>query len=124
MTKLHHIRISIIRVIYLAIVLLTITSCRRPTVSHGGYSSITTSEKIESYNVRITVIDVTTGKPFIGASIVTKKGRNLQIINSNDGIFTFKIPDDKTTWFRTAFVGFYHNEFKIKPDAKYNISGI
>ena len=96
-------------------ILTLMASCQRLSTPRGGFGTSTIIESNQKYNVRIKVVNVTTGELLKGVSIVTKNGNKLDVVQSSSGVQTLTIPSRKT-WFRTAMVGFRHNEFVIKPD--------
>ena len=108
-----------LRNIYVFMIMFSTVSCYRMSVARCGLETIRTFEKIESYNVRVKVINASTGELLKGASIAISKNGNLKLVYTKTGIETFTIPD-KGVVFRTGSVGFYRNDFVIKPD-KYNV---
>ena len=96
-------------------ILILTASCQRLSTPRGGFGATTTVESSQNHNVRIKVVNVTTGELLKGVSIVTKNGNKLDVVQSSSGVQTLTIPNRKT-WFRTTMVEFRHNEFVIKPD--------
>lgn len=99
--------------LYFFICLLVLSSCKL-TKPRGGFEAQLTAKKITDHNVRIKILDATTGQRLLGIVVVLKKRGQLEILDTNRGELTLKIPN-RRTWIRTVAIPFYHNEFIIKP---------
>jgi hypothetical protein len=99
--------------LYFLVFLFVLSSCKL-TKPRGGFVIQLTAEKITDHNVRIKILDASTGLPLQVTYIVFKKKRKLESLTTYQGELTLKIPN-RRTWIRTAAIPYYHNEFVIKP---------